>query len=216
MRKQIKANNKGVNIFWNAPTKEAVKDFLPINFPTRKGILGYRVFIINKENILQFKNVEKVEDLKKLILLQGPGWADVEIFKENNFNVIEGGDYEGLFGMMSKQRADYFSRGITEAFEEVESRKKKFKNLFVEESILLYYDWPFFFLVNKNNEKLKKRLETGFNRAIKDGSRDMLFDKYYSEHIKRAKIKSRKIFKIKNSNLWEGIDRNKSNYWLEF
>jgi len=211
----VKEGSNKVNILWNTPTKENIKHFLPVNFPPRKGILGYRIFIINKKDQDKFSNIKTLEELKKLEVLQGLGWGDVAVFKANNFKVKVGSNYEGLFKMMDLGRVDYFSRGITEAFVEVNNRMDKLKNLKVEESILLYYDWPYYFLLNKKNTRLKKRLERGFDLAVKDGSRDKHFNKWYKKYIDQARLKERKIFRIKNPLIWEGINLEKKEYWYK-
>ncbi len=100
------------------------KNVIPVLVPLRKGTLGYRVFLIHKDNRQKFRSIESLEQLKKLVAGQGKGWGDVPILRYNGINVIEGNNYEGLFLMLENKRFDYFSRGISEAPHEYEDRKK--------------------------------------------------------------------------------------------
>lgn len=44
---------------------------------------------------------------------------------------------------------DYFSRSVIEIYEELASRKQLYPKMVVEETILLYYPLPLYFVVNK-------------------------------------------------------------------
>ena len=213
IRKEIKKGSGRVTIDFNTPTKKNVEDALPVNFPPRKGILGYRLFIIHKKDIEKFKNIKTIDDIKKLRVLQGQGWNDVNVFRENGIEVVEGSNYEGLFGIINKGRVDYFSRGITEIFGEVESRKEKYKNLAIDKFIVLYYDWPYYYMLNKKNHRLKERLEAGLEMMVKDGSRDKHFEKWYGSYIKRGNLKGRTYIKLKHSLIWEGVPLHRKELW---
>ena len=104
--------------------------------------------------------INTLEELKKLKVGQGHVWNDVKVFKANDFKVVTGPDYEGLFDMLSAERFDYFSRGINEAPKEYDERKARLPNLFIEESILLYYPWPKYFFTSNNSFGLVKIIQS--------------------------------------------------------
>jgi hypothetical protein len=187
-----------LNVIWAAVTEELEQDALPVRIPIRKGILGYRIFLIRKQDREKFAKITTLDELKQLTVGQGHGWKDVEVFKANGFPVITGDSYEGLFKMLVNGRFDYFSRGINEAPEEYAARKDDLPDLWVEEHLLLYYPWPKYFFVSKNAPLLADRLERGLNMMIEDGSFDEIFRKYHGASIQAANLKNRRLFTISN------------------
>lgn len=196
-RMQLKKGRK-VSIIWSTVTQELEKELLPIRIPIRRGILGYRVFLIRKQDKDRFSAIHTLAGLKKLRVGQGRDWNDVHVFRHNKFNLVTGSTYEGLFGMLIKKRFDYFSRGINEAWPEYETRKNTLPDLYVEQNILLYYPWPKYFFVSPQNTRLADRIKRGLNVMIKEGSFVKLFYKYNQPIIDRANLKNRRLFKIDN------------------
>lgn len=174
---------------------------IPILVPTLKGTLGYRIFLIHKEDRQRFADIKTLEQFKKLVVGQGQGWGDVAIFEHNGIKVQTGASYEGLFSMLAAKRFDYFSRGIGEAPPEYQARKGKIPELWVEESILLIYPYPAFFYVHKKFPKIADRLNRGLHGMVDDGSFDKLFMRYNRDTIQKAKLKGRKVFKIETPNM---------------
>ncbi len=204
-----------VNVIWTTSSKERESSLLPIRIPIRKGLLGYRIFLIKKEDQDKFTNIQTVEQLKQLKVGQGHIWNDVKVFKENDFSIVTGPNYEGLFRMLLKGRFDYFSRGINEAPSEYEARKDMYPNLAIEESILLYYPWPKYFFTSLKNPKLAQRIEQGLKMMIEDGSFEALFLKYHKEDIDRVNLKDRKLFRISNPLLPDTAPLEQKDLWFD-
>lgn len=191
-------NGKVVNIAWSSTSSEKEQDLLPIRIPLRKGILGYRVALIQADKQAEIDKITTLAELKKLTIGQGTGWGDVKLYESNGFQVSTA-KYDDLFKMTATGRFDLFPRGISEAFPEQERNVKANPNLVVEKNILIYYPWPYYFFFNKNDTALQKRLEAGIRKMIKDGSFDAIFKKYNGKAIAQANLKGRKIFRIKNN-----------------
>ena len=212
-RTEVK-DGKLVNVIWSSVTKELEKELLPIRIPIRKGLLGYRIFLINKNNKDKFAAIQNIEELKQLSLIQGHDWNDIKIFRQMGFNVTPIKGYETMFKLIDSGRYDYFSRGVYEAITEYETRRKELPNLFVEEHILLYYPWPKYFFVSRKNPELAERIDAGLNIMIQDGSFDKIFKKYHQDTIQKANLKNRKLFKIKNPLLPETAPISRKELWF--
>jgi hypothetical protein len=191
-------NGKVVNIAWSSTSSDKEQDLLPIRIPLRKGILGYRVALIQADKQAEIDKITTLAELKKLTIGQGTGWGDVKLYESNGFNVTTA-KYDDLFKMTATGRFDLFPRGISEAFAEQERNVKANPNLVVEKNILIYYPWPYYFFFNKSDAALQKRMEAGIRKMIKDGSFDTIFKKYNGKAIAQANLKGRKIFRIKNN-----------------
>ncbi|MCP4341199.1 MAG: amino acid ABC transporter substrate-binding protein [Desulfobulbaceae bacterium] len=185
----------------------------PIRIPLYKGLFGHRIFIIREEDQAIFSAISNVEELKKLIAIQGHDWPDSEILEANDFTLQRSPNYQGIFQMLRLQRADYFPRGAHEPWSEVERHRDK--KLAVEKHLLIRYDAPFYFFVRYGDEVLYKRLREGLLMAIEDGSFDALFYNHpdVQDIFKRARISSRKIFRIPNPTLNPETPVNKKQWW---
>lgn len=208
------ANNSDLNVVWSSTTIEKERNYLPIRIPLRKGILGYRVALIRKDKQALLDHVQTLEDLKKFTIGQGVGWDDAKLYRANGIEVIEA-KYSNLFRMLDYQRFDLFPRGIGEVFTEFEKNHAANPNLAIEENLLIYYPWPYYFFVSKNNPILQKRIETGLRRMIKDGSFDAIFWKYNAKAIESVNFKKRRLIQIKNHLLPKETPLQDESLWFK-
>ncbi|MGI0115607.1 substrate-binding periplasmic protein [Zooshikella sp. RANM57] len=186
-----------VNVIWSSTSPDKERELLPIRIPLRKGILGYRVSLINKSNQAKIDQLNTLADLQKVTIGQGTGWGDVVIYEANNIKVRTA-SYESLFKMLNADRFDLFPRGINEAFAEYEARKDENKNIAIEQKLLIVYPWPYYFFTNQNDTQLADRLREGLDTMMADGSFDDIFNKYSGDAVSKANIANRRIIKITN------------------
>jgi hypothetical protein len=121
-----------LDLIWTTTGKETEEKLEAVRIPLFKGLLGCRIFIINKNNQFKFDNIQTFEDLKKLTYGQGKTWADGKILEANGLKVIKTNKYENLFHMVEGERFDAFPRGVHEPFGEIEKRPNL--NLAVEKT----------------------------------------------------------------------------------
>jgi hypothetical protein len=204
-----------LDLCWNSSDADLESIIEPIRIPLFKGLLGYRIFIINKNDQAKFDRVKSLDDLKQLSVGQGRTWADTRILESNGFNVIKTNKYPGLFYMVEGGRFDGFPRGVHEPFGELESRPAL--ELTVERNLMIYYQMPFYLFVSKDNKKLKRDLEEGFEKAIADGSFDKTFleDKSIKDVIEKANMKHRLRFNISNPNLSKETPLDRTELWFD-
>lgn len=200
-----------VDVMWAMTNKEREKMMLPIRIPLLKGLMGYRIFIINRKNKEKFSKINRVEELKKLKAVQGHDWPDVDILLDNGFKVEKSTYYEGMFKMIDSGRADYFPRAVNEPFDEVNKRDNL--NLIIENNLRFYYFSPIYFFVNIKRPELRDRIEEGLEIAISDGSFDNVFynDVFIRESVKDIKSDKIKIFKLNNSFLSDETKKLQNN-----
>jgi ABC-type amino acid transport substrate-binding protein len=171
-----------------------------VHIPVDRNLGGYSVFLIRRDRAASFRDIDSVDDLKRLTFGMGLGWIDVDILRANGLRVVTGSTYEGLFEMLVHRRFDVFLRAAVEVLEERKRRLQTLPDLFIEESIVLYYPLPMYFWFAKTNEgtRLAKRAEEGMRTMIDDGTYDRIFDKYQRSKIERLNLKARKILRIEN------------------
>jgi hypothetical protein len=76
-----------------------------------RGLLGYRLLLIRADDQARFAKVRTLDDLRHLRAGLGKGWADVNIFEASGVEVVEGSNYEGLFGMLKPSASISFALG---------------------------------------------------------------------------------------------------------
>lgn len=208
--------NGNLDLFWNSSDSQKEETFTPIRICLYKGLLGNRIFIINKANQSKFDQVKTLDDLKKLTIGQGKSWADTKILKANGFKLVTTNKYESLFFMVEGGRFDAFSRGVHEPFGELEAHPQ-LKDLTVEKHLMLVYRMPFYLFVNKQNKALAKDLEAGLNAAIADGSFDQTFfgDPSVQDVLAKADMKNRRSFFLENPTLHKDTPLDRKELWFD-
>ncbi len=187
-----------------APTREEwEKQAIPIYIPVRKGLLGYRLLLIDKKSRSTFENMRAAGDLKELYAGLGEQWSTTKAMDALGFNIVTGNNYEGLFSMLMAGRFDYFPRGVNELFEEYETRKSKYPNMVIEPSKALYIPSPTFFFVSPAFPELADRIEEGMREIINDGTFDLEFSLKFGNYLKLADLGNRQVFKMDNPLLSE-------------
>ncbi len=192
---------ENIDIIWHAENGNLEDDFLPIRVPLLKGLIGYRVFLIRQTDQEKFSSVKTLDDLRKFTAGFGHAWADRSILEANNIRVDATAQYELLFKKLALGRFDYFPRGVNEAWLELQNRKELYPDMTVESSLLLYYRMPIYFIVNKQNQRLAERVETGLRKAIDDGSFDEVFFQYHEAIIRNANLNGRTLLTLENPNI---------------
>ncbi|WP_394147331.1 hypothetical protein [Shewanella atlantica] len=197
-RIKLVADEQLIDVMWTMTSKPREQELRAIYVPLMKGLMGYRISLIRSGEQTRFGQIDNLAELKTLTLGQGLDWPDSDILESQGFTVMRGKS-STLIDMLSKGRFDAFPRALHEPWSEVEGRS----DVEVESSLLIKYTAPIYFFVNKENEQLARRIESGLERAVEDGSFDKLFYSHptTAEMLKRAKLKSRKIFEIDNPNL---------------
>jgi hypothetical protein len=145
------------------------KKYLSIRIPIQRGLLGYRVFLIHKDNVALFKSISDPNSLKKLVACQDNNWPDTTILRNNGYAVTTSPIYNSLFYMLDKGRCDYFPRSIIEAYTEIDIKGAELPNLVVFDDIILHYNMPSYFFLRKGDVKTADIIRRGFLLAIKDG-----------------------------------------------
>ncbi len=216
VRELLKRESK-LNTMIRETSVEFEKKFLPVRIPIDRNLIGYRVLLINKKDRELFKNVNTLEDLKKLSFGQGAGWGDVEILKAAGLNVVTEVYYDKIFENLRSGQFTAFPRSVTEVQEEFDKRKDKMPELMIEESILLYYPLPtyFWFPATEEGKRLRARVKEGMEMIIANGEFDKLFDQHYRAKITNLKIRKRKFFRIDNPMLPSSVTQQKKQFWVD-
>jgi hypothetical protein len=208
------ASGVNVDIVWSMTSKQREETLHAIRIPIDKGLLGWRLFLINKNRATEFSKVRTLDDLKQFQAGQGHDWPDTEILRYSDLGVQTSATYKSLFRMMLAGRFDYFPRSIIEIWDEAQTLSGT--SFGVEKTVLLHYPTAFYFFVNKDNQRLGRAIEAGLNIAIANGRFERLFQSTYGNILLRANVKSRTILRIPNPLLPAETPLSRKDLWIDF
>jgi hypothetical protein len=203
-----------VNVAWSMTSNAREAELTPIRIPIDKGLLGWRIFLIDQKNAAKFARVKTLADLQSFEAGQGHDWPDTEILRANGLKVQGYPVFDSLFTMLQHGRFDYFPRSIMEIWGEQKAHPGM--NLVVEQTVILQYPTAYYFFVNPKDTALAATIEKGLRVAIKDGSFDTLFNQTYGDVVERTRLQSRKRLQLSNPLLPAKTPLNQKELWLTF
>jgi hypothetical protein len=203
-----------IHVMAEAPKPEWNARLLSVRIPIRKGIQGYRLFLIKKRDQAHLNAISSFDDFKRLPTGSGKEWSTTRVLEENQFNVIKGTNYEGLFGMLMHDRFTTFGRGINEVYEEFAQHELKYPELAIDEKFLLFIPLPTYFFVSPTKPELRDRIEKGLKQLIQSGEFETIFHKEFGPLIKKANLANRTTFRVSNPNLTKDDPVDNEAYWF--
>lgn len=214
---ELRNDTGRLSVMYLGTLPEFERNLIGIHIPVDRNLGGYCVFLIRKERRDDFRTVASLDDLRRFSFGLGLGWIDVDILRKSDLRVVTGSNYDGLFEMLLHRRFDVFLRAAVEVLDEQEQRKKEMPDLFIEESLILYYPLPMYFWFAKTvqGQRLADRAEEGMRAMIADGTYDRIFDRYQRQKIERLRLKERKILRIENPFLGPETPLKDATLWFD-
>lgn len=202
-----------LDVGWMVSSKERENALLPIRICIFKGLGGWRIALIRKENESSFAQIKTLADLQTFTAGQQQDWPDTPILQHSGITVTTTSSYDPLFRMLAAGRFEWFPRSIMEVWAEADSVKDL--GIVVEPRVLIRYPSVYYFFVNKKNIALAKQIETGLEKALKDGSFDRMLREYHGDVIAKARIKERLIIDLPNPFLPKETPLKRKDLWFQ-
>ena len=204
-----------LDVMWTMASKTMEQDYAAVHFPIYKGLLGMRLGIVKREKSDLFRNVYTLDDLQRFVAGQGKTWPDTTILEHNRLNVAKTLKYPNLFYMLEGERFDYFPRGIYEPWGEVERFADL--NLVVEPHLIIRYQAPLYFFLNKNNTQLVQTITSELHKMLDDGTYDKMFcaDERVKSALALANVKQRRIIDLQNPLLSDNTPIGNKKLWFD-
>jgi hypothetical protein len=185
-----------VNVVANPADEEWLRELKVVPVPIDMGLQSWRIALIRGPLQKQVNALRTPEAFKALRFGVSSNWVTRQALQENGFNIVTGGDYEGLFGMLLAQRFDLLPRGLNEVFPEYDQRHSQVPVLAVEQRYLLHDRIPSLFFVSPAAPHLAERLSAGMEAMLKDGSLRRFLLSHYSEVLHRAHPCERQVIEL--------------------
>lgn len=209
---EIGLDGGDVDIMATMTSKARESRLLPIRIPITKGLIGWRVAVVQKDRIHQFDRVGSLADLKRFRAVQGHDWPDREILHHNGLAAHSVSSYESLFNTLTSGRIDYLPLSLIEAQAAIKGRK----TLAIDPNIVIQYPAAIYFFVNPRNAALADTVRRGLEASIADGSFDKLFYRHFGNAIRQARLGERRIISLNNPFLPDATPLDRTDLWFQF
>ena len=186
----------GLDIVWTMTSKEREQALLPIRIPIDRGLLGWRLLLVEPAASAKFAQVTSLQQLKALRCGQGADWPDTTILRDAGLAVDESARYGDLFQKLAAGRIDYFPRSVQEIWGELDNHRAE--GFVIEPTLALHYPTAMYFFVNKQRTDLAADIRKGLEAALRDGSFQALFMQHFGDVLKRSKLDRRRVLEMRN------------------
>ena len=186
----------GLDIVWTMTSAERERALLPIRVPIDRGLLGWRLLLVQPARLPEFASTTTLAQLQALRGGQGADWPDTTILRAAGLQVDESVRYGDLFQKLAAGRIDYFPRSVQEIWGELDVHRGE--GFVIEPTLALHYPTAMYFFVNKQRTELAADIRKGLDIALRDGSFQALFMQNFGEIIKRSQLEKRRVFEMGN------------------
>ena len=186
----------GLDIVWTMTSREREQALLPIRIPIDRGLLGWRLLLIDPARAPAFARLPALDGLKALRGGQGADWPDTTILRAAGLQIDESARYGDLFQKLEAGRIDYFPRSVQEVWGELDAHRDQ--GFVIEPTLALHYPAAMYFFVSRQRPELASEIRKGLEIALRDGSFVALFEKNFGDVLKRSRLGERRVFELKN------------------
>lgn len=186
---------------------------IPMRFPIRKGLTGFRLILVHKDEIARFKDVTSKEDLKKFVSGTIGVGSVAKTLLSHEFDIVKSPSFDSAFHMLAAKRFDFISRGVNEVHREINSGHPAFENLVIAPNIAMHIPLASYIFVSPAYPKLARRFASGLKVIANNGAFDAVFEEFHGENLRRAELDKRRIIFLENPNLPRTASFDYKNLW---
>lgn len=172
-----------------------------VPFPLIKGLGGYRFFFTMPQHIPALEKLNSKKDFYQFSYGQGLGWSTAGILEDNQYRVVYGSSYAGMFVMLNANRFDLLMRSAYEILGERPHLSKQHPKITFYPHVAMLTFLPMYFYVSDAQPDLAARLEKGLKAAAESGEFDTLFNRYFADAVNFSQSPSFRAFWIDNKNV---------------
>lgn len=208
--------SENIDLFWIGTDKAKERNLISVKIPLERGLMGFRRFIIHKDNVAMFDKILSIEDLKSLVACQGTHWPDTKIMRAAGLVVDASPVYEHHFDKVSAKRCDYFPRGFHEGQAEIDQRRGLYPDLVLYQRIILQYPFTVYAFFSREKHAFAEKLERGLRIMLEDGS----LGQHMATHPLTAHVfplhqwKKSLLIQIPNKDVGNTKNSPFADYWL--
>ncbi len=211
---ELAAGHSPIDLMWTMTDNQRESSgLLPVRIPIDRGLLGWRLLLVRRGELAQWKRVRSLADLRQRVAGQGHDWPDTTILRANGLQVGTSSGYEALFRMLAAARIDYFPRSILEI--DAEMAGGRYPELAILPELMLHYPAAAYLFVSPTRPDLAADLKTGLEAAVADGSFQRLHREFYTAVIKAHPISPERVIRLSNPLLPPDTPIQRRELWMQ-
>ena len=207
---ELQSGSGRIDVVGTVTSREREDAMLPIRIPMTRGLIGWRLALVDADRRDLLREVRSQADLQALPTGQGQDWPDLRILRHSGFKVEPVMVYHNLFGMLHAGRIMWAPRSVNEIWAEATAHPE----LAVDPYIALRYPSADYFFVRNGNTALADDIRRGLEAALADGSFEKLFYKHYGPLIRKARLEQRRLISIPNPLLSPETPLTRKELWF--
>ncbi len=171
------------------------KRFIELPYSATKTLLGQRILFVRAKDSDSFTSQDA---LRQRSIGIPATWVDAELFRQNDFTVVEEGLFEEVFDRLLNKEFDFTCFGANEAIDIYNTMVKDKDKIVMAPDIKIEYPFPLVFYVNADKTELAQRLSYGFEALIDNGDFDALYHRYFGAIEKELALEQRQTVELTN------------------
>lgn len=214
-QRQLRSLNEGLlDVMWTVTSIQREKDYLPVRIPLTKGLIGYRIAVINNNVKDAFTLNAPLSAIKKLQHMQGHDWPDADILSFNDFTVSTTSWYSTLYKALDEHHYDVLLRGVLEITTEYELYKPV--NSTIDMNHAFYYPSAIYFFVAKNRTDIAALLHKSLTSLKANGEFDNLLFSFppHAKALEKLGLRKRQVHILENPLLPPETPVNDQQLWF--
>ena len=208
---EIATASGSVDVVWAMTSRARETQLLPVRIPIDRGLIGWRVALIQARQPDLLRGVRSIAALARLSAGQMRDWPDAAILQANGLRLDTSSTYEGLFQQLAAGRIDYFPRSVIEAQSELASHAQL--PLALDTHLLIRYPAALYFFVGQHRPELARHIETGLEKMLADGSFGQLFRRHFGRLAQQLTLSRRHVLDLANPDLPEQTPLARKALW---
>ena len=208
---EIATASGSVDVVWAMTSRLRETQLLPVRIPIDRGLIGWRVALIQARQPDLLRGVRSIAALARLSAGQMRDWPDAAILQANGLRLDTSSTYEGLFQQLAAGRIDYFPRSVIEVQGELASHARL--PLALDAHLVIRYPAALYFFVGKHRPELAGHIEAGLEAMLADGSFTQLFRRHFGRIEEGLKLSQRHVLDLANPDLPEETPLARKALW---
>lgn len=200
-----------LDLVWSTTSRSREQAIVPLRVPLDRGLLGWRVALIRREDQAQWLKPPTLAALALRRAGQGLHWPDTEILRANGLDVVTALSGRQLLDMLHRRRIDYFPRSVLEVQGELESYAPL--NLVVAPGFVLRYPAASYAFLSPKLRKLAPPLTQALEALVRDGSLERVFRRHFHARLMALELAQRQLIALKNPSLPAETPLQRPEFW---
>ena len=190
-----------------------IQTLRPIRVDLLKGLIGLRFLVVRREEVARLTTLSDDQIVHALHYGTQQQWADVSIMQANGMQLELASSAQRLYPMLAAGRFDALSRGANEVLTELRANAELAPRIAIEPAHALYYDYPIWLWVRRENEALARAIETGLQNVLRSGALRELFLELHKAEIEFVRRSRQRIIRLSSAALPQTLEPPDTSWW---